>query len=126
MAAKQENNKWINSFIAILGVIVTYVGIKFFNQLGESFDLEAKIPRYEFAVQGIGILLGLLTFLIIFKSQKAMGHMREVYGELSKVVWADRDVVIRITIGLMIALSIISGIFVLVDFSFRKVLELIY
>jgi preprotein translocase subunit SecE len=52
--------------------------------------------------------------------------MQEVYSELVKVVWPDKDSIMKMTVGLVIAVSVISGIFVLVDFTFRKILELLY
>jgi preprotein translocase subunit SecE len=48
-----------------------------------------------------------------------------VYAELVKVTWPKKEDVMATTVGLVIALSIISGIFVLVDMGFRKLLELI-
>jgi preprotein translocase subunit SecE len=76
--------------------------------------------------QGIGIVVGLTTFIAILKNKNASTHMNEVYAELVKVVWPDKDTVIKVTIGIIIGVSIISSIFVGVDFGFQKILELIY
>lgn len=122
----EDCKKWISAFLAIVSVVVCYVTIRFFYQMGEWFDLEAKINHYLLVVQGVGVVAGVLTFFFVFRNKKAFSHMQEVYGELVKVVWADRDSIFKITLGLVVALSILSGIFVLIDFSFRKLLELIY
>jgi preprotein translocase subunit SecE len=52
--------------------------------------------------------------------------MDEVYNELQKVIWPEKNTVLKLTIGIMIAVSIVSGIFVLLDFTFQKLLELTY
>lgn len=123
---QEDGKKWINSLIAVIALIAGFITIRFVEQMGEWFDLEAKIGNFLAATQGIGILVGVLTFVLIFKNIKATSLLREVYGELVKVVWPDKDSVLKITVGLVIGLSIVSAIFVLVDFTVRKILELIY
>ncbi|OIQ15403.1 MAG: preprotein translocase subunit SecE [Bacteriovorax sp. MedPE-SWde] len=121
----EDSKKWINSFVAIVSAISGIIVIRFSEQMGEWFDLEAKIPNFPITVQVVGILIGLVVFISITKNRNASSYMDEVYAELVKVVWPNKDEVIKITIGLLIALSIVSGIFVFIDFGFRKILELI-
>ena len=121
----EDSKKWINSFVAIVSAISGIIDIRFSEQMGEWFDLEAKIPNFPITVQVVGILIGLVVFISITKNRNASSYMDEVYAELVKVVWPNKDEVIKITIGLLIALSIVSGIFVFIDFGFRKILELI-
>lgn len=122
----EDTKKWINSFVAIISILIGYLVIKFLGQMGEWFDLEAKVKNFLMVSQGAGILIGLGSFLFITKSSKAYGHMTEVYTELTKVVWPERDNVVKSTVGIIIGVSIISGLFVAVDFLFRKLLELAY
>lgn len=122
----EDSKKWINSFIAIISVIAGYVTIRFVEQLGEWFDLEARIPNFLLTTQGLGILVGVVVFLSIFKNKNASTHLNEVYAELVKVVWPDKDSILKMTMGLVVALSIVSGFFVLVDFLFREFLQLLY
>ncbi|ATH09326.1 preprotein translocase subunit SecE [Halobacteriovorax marinus] len=122
----EDGKKWINAFVAIISILAGFVMIRFVGQLGEWFDLEAKISNFLAVSQGLGIVVGLGTFVGILKNKNASTHMQEVYSELVKVVWPDKDSVLKMTVGLVITVSIISGIFVLIDFLFRKVLELLY
>lgn len=122
----EDGKKWINSFVAICSLLVGFVTIRFVEQLGEWFDLEAKVGNFLAVTQGLGILLGLVTFIATIKNKRAMEHMREVYAELTKVVWPDKDTVLKLTVGVIIGITIISTIFVAVDFIFRKILTLIY
>ena len=54
----EDSHKWINAFLAIVCIIIGYVVIKFTGQLGDWFDLEAKIPQFQYAKDGVGILFG--------------------------------------------------------------------
>ena len=122
----EDSRKWINSFVAILSILAGFCTIRFMEQMGEWFDLEAKIGNFLYVSQGLGIAIGLATFIGVVKNKNASTHMQEVFDELVKVVWPDRDSVIKVTIGIIIGVSIISSILVGVDFSFRKLLSLIY
>ncbi len=123
---QEDNQKWINSLIAVFSIIVAFIAIRFSETMGEWFDLEAKIPNFGIVVQGFGIVLGLISFVLIVKNKAAYSHLKEVYGELTKVIWPDKDTILKITIGLVISLSIVSGFFVLVDFIFSEILNLLY
>ena len=121
----EDNKKWINAFVAICAAVTGFVAIRFFEQMGEWFDLEAKIPSFPIVVQVVGIIIGLIIFVVVTRHKSASEHLHDVYAELVKVTWPKKEDVMATTVGLVIALSIISGIFVLVDMGFRKLLELI-
>ncbi|EQC46504.1 preprotein translocase, SecE subunit [Bacteriovorax sp. BSW11_IV] len=122
----EDKKKWINAFVAIMSILCGYTMIRFVAKLGEWFDLEAKIGNFLAFNQGVGILVGLMVFVLVIKNRKATEHMDEVYEELVKVSWANKDAVLKITVGLVIGLSIVSGIFVLIDLAFREILNLIF
>jgi preprotein translocase subunit SecE len=121
----EDSKKWINSFVMMVSAISALIIIRFSEQMGEWFDLEAKIPNFPITVQVVGIVFGLVVFFAIKGNKDASSYMDEVYAELVKVVWPNKDEVLKITVGLLIALSLVSGLFVLIDFGFRKILELI-
>lgn len=121
----EDSKKWINSFVMMVSAISALIIIRFSEQMGEWFDLEAKIPNFPITVQVVGIVFGLVVFFAIKGNKNASSYMDEVYAELVKVVWPNKDEVLKITVGLLIALSLVSGLFVLIDFGFRKILELI-
>ena len=122
----EDQKKWINAFVALLSVLLAFIMIKFFNQMGEWFDLEAKIPYFHGVVQGFAVVLGVVGYFVIFTNKKIALYLDEVYGELVKVVWPEQDSVVKMTVGIVIALSIVSGILVLIDYTFRYILNLIY
>jgi preprotein translocase subunit SecE len=122
----EDNHKWIRFFLAIVSVITAFVSIRFLEQLSEWFDLEAKIGNFQIVSQIVGIILGVTTFLAILKNKNASTYMNEVYTELTKVVWSDREVAMKLTVGIVVGVSIISLIFLGFDVAFQKLLELIY
>ena len=122
----EDSQKWIRSFVAIVATVCGYLIIQFIGQLGEWFDLEAKIPNYILVSQGLGILTGLGVFLFTINHKVAAVHMQQVYDELVRVIWPENNSVLKSTVGITIGLAIIGGIFVAVDFAFSKLLELVY
>ena len=123
---KEDEKKWINAFGAISGIILGYLTIGLITHLGEWFDLEARVSHFLYVTQGAGIAVGLGSFITILKHKKSFGHLQEVYQELLKVVWPDKDTVLKVTVGIIIGVTIVSGIFVGVDFVFQQALGLIY
>ena len=122
----EDGKKWINSFVAICAVLSGYIVTPFTEKMGEWFDLEARIPYFLGVSQGIGIVVGLVVFLIVTNHKVARAYLEEVYAELVKVIWPESESVVKSTIGILIGLAIFSAIFVSVDYLFRKALELVY
>ncbi len=122
----EDNKKWINTFIALISILSGFLVIRFLGQMGEWFDLEAKIPYFIGVSQGAGALVGLVVFLVIRGNSSAKELLDEVYSELVKVIWPDSESVVKSTIGILIGLSILSVIFVGVDYVFRWLLNQIY
>lgn len=122
----EDKGKWINFFVAVVSAISAYVTIAFLGQLAEWFDLEARIRYFAAGSQGVGILVGLGVFLGLVKNKKTSAHMQEVYDELVKVVWPTKDVVIKVTIAIIIGVSVLSMVFVSMDYLFNLLLDLVY
>lgn len=124
---KSENGrKWIDGFIALVSILVAFVFIRFTQQLGEWFDLESVVGHFLMLTQVVGCAVGVITFVTIKRKKKAMRYLDEVYGELLKVVWPDRDSVAKLTVGIVIGLAIVSGILVAIDLVVRKLLNFVY
>lgn len=122
----EDGKKWINSFLAIMAILIGFLSIRFLQQLSEWFDLEAKVGNFLLVSQGVGILIGLSLFIFGIKNFKIKGHLEEVYAELVKVVWPDKDSVVKVTIGIIIGTAIVCGLFVLVDYITQQLLSLVY
>jgi len=126
VADSNDGKKWINALLVVAGILVGYISISFFEQLSEWFDLEAKVQSFAVYKQLLGLALGVTTFVVLYTNSRTMQHLNEVYYELKKVVWPEKNTVLKLTVGIIIAVSIVSSIFVFIDFVFQKLLELLY
>ncbi|HLE10345.1 MAG: preprotein translocase subunit SecE [Bdellovibrionales bacterium RIFOXYD12_FULL_39_22] len=121
-----DEKKWINAFVISCAVIVGYVSIRFILQMGDWFDLESKIPYFVNSTHATGVILGIAFLVFIKTNQKSAQYFSEVYSELVKVIWPDKDSIFKLTIGILVALVVVSGILILVDYIFNFILNLIY
>ncbi len=122
----EDSSKWINALVALAALLSGFIVTKFVDQIGIWFDLEAKISSFPVASQAAGVIVGLLVFIITLKNKYTSTYLQDVYNELLKVVWPSKDQTVKMTIGLVIALIAVAGIFVFVDFVFKKILSFIY
>ena len=122
----EDSKKWINALVAIFSGIVGFVVYRFALQLSVWFDLEAKISGFTNIAQALGAVVGIAAFFIVINNKKSSGYLEEVYHELLKVVWPTKDQTVKITVGLLISLVIVSAIFVTIDLIFKKILEFVY
>lgn len=122
----EDSSKWINALVAIGAALSGFIVTKFVDQLGNWFDLEAKISSFTVVSQGLGVLVGLVFFVFVLKNDKSSTYLQDVYNELLKVVWPSKDTTLKMTAGLVVALVIVAGIFVFVDFVFKKILAFVY
>lgn len=122
----EDSSKWINALVAIGALLAGFIVTKFVDQLGIWLDLEAKISNFSVVAQGLGVLAGVVFFVIVLKNSKTSAYLQDVYNELLKVVWPSKDATMKITMGLVVALVIVAGIFVFVDLIFKKILSFIY
>lgn len=122
----EDSSKWINALVALGALLAGFIVTRFVDQLGAWFDLEAKISNFSVLAQGLGVLTGILVFVLVLKNSKSSNYLQDVYNELLKVVWPSKDATTKITMGLVVALAVVSGIFVFVDFVFKKILSFVY
>ena len=122
----EDSSKWINALVVIFSILCGFVLAKFLEQVGVWFDLEAKISMFPMIAQSVGVIVGVGTFVYINKNNFTSTYLNDVYKELLRVVWPTKDTTLKMTIGLVFALVIVAGIFVVVDFIFKKLLELVY
>ena len=121
-----DSKKWINALVAIGAALTAYMTIAFLGQLSDWFELEAKITNFETISQVAGIVVGALGFVFILKSKSSYKYLTEVYGELTKVIWPDKDSTLKLTVGIIVGIALSALVLGLIDFGIKKVLELLY
>ena len=64
-----------------------------------------------------------MTYLIVNHHKRMSSFLSEVYGELIKVVWPNKDSTFKLTIGIIISVTIVSIILVIIDIIFKKLID---
>ena len=123
---EKDKKKWTNALLVSCCFILAIASIKLLNQFGEWFELEAKFSQFVLVAQLVGVLIGVVVFLVLVRNKAAMNYLDEVYGELLKVVWPDRSSATRLTVGIIIGVLITSIILSLVDLVVKWGLNLLY
>ena len=125
VASNDEGKKWIQTTVAVTCILLVYVLISFFEKMAEWFALETKIPYFFGISQVVSVLIGLTAYITVFKNPKSSEFLTNVYQEVMKVVWPDRQQTWRHTFVIMIAVCIMGFIFGFFDFGANFLLGLV-
>lgn len=125
VASNDEGKKWIQTTVATTCILLVYVLISFFEKLAEWFALETKIPYYFGVTQFVAVLVGLAAYIAVFKNSKSSEFLTNVYQEVIKVVWPDKQQTWRHTFVIMIAVTIMGFVFGFFDFGANFLLGLV-
>ena len=121
-----DGKKWINALVAVSALILANILIRLLYQISEWSDLEAKVENFRLLAQFVGITVGVLAFAIILKNKKAYRYLVEVYGELTKVIWPNKDSTLKLTVSIVIGVAISAVFLGLADLGIKELLELLY
>lgn len=125
VASNDEGKKWIQTTVAVTCILLVYVLISFFEKMAEWFALETKIPYFFGISQVVSVVIGLTAYITVFKNPKSSEFLTNVYQEVMKVVWPDRQQTWRHTFVIMIAVCIMGFIFGFFDFGANFLLGLV-
>jgi preprotein translocase subunit SecE len=125
VAANDDGKKWIQTTVALTCILLVYVLITFFEKLAEWFALETMVPYYFGITQFVSVVVGLATYIMIFKNSKSNDFLTNVYQEVIKVVWPDKQQTWRHTFVIMIAVTIMGFVFGFFDFGANFLLGLV-
>jgi preprotein translocase subunit SecE len=125
LTLQDNGKKWIQTGVAILCMLIVYILIKFFTQMGEWFELESKIQFYMAITQVVSVATAFGVFLYIIRNTKTRTFLEEVYQEATKVVWPDKNETVRHTIGIMIGVSIVGTLLAVFDLVAAWLLSLV-
>ena len=115
LTTKDDGKKWIQTSVAISCLVLVYILISFFNQMGEWFELESKISQYMVLTQIVSVMISLGVFIYIMKNEQTSTFLKDVYSESLKVVWPDKNETVKHTIGIMIGVTIVGFILGIFD-----------
>lgn len=125
LTAKDNGKKWIQSSVAFTCLLLVYILIKFFTQMGEWFELESKIQFYMGITQMISVMISFGAFIYIIKNEKTSSFLEEVFQEAIKVVWPDKNETVKHTVGIMIGVTIVGTLLAVFDLAATWLLSLV-
>ncbi len=125
VASNEEGKKQIQATVTIVCILAGYVLISFFEKLAEWFALETMIPYFFGVTQVVSVLIALGAYIFIMKNPKSSEFLQNVYQEVMKVVWPDRQQTWRHTFVILIAVTIFGFIFGFFDFGANYLLCLV-
>ncbi len=125
VASNNEGKKWIQATLAVACIFLGYVIISFLEKMAEWFLLESKVPYFFAVSQVLGVIIALGTFVTVMKNPKSSEFLADVYQELMKVVWPDKNQTWKYTVVIMILVTIMGFVFGLFDLGANFLLGLI-
>lgn len=125
VASNDEGKKWIQASVALVCILSGWVLISFFEKLAEWFPLETMIPYFFAGTQVLSVIISITAFVMIMKNPKSSEFLSNVYQEVMKVVWPDRQQTWRHTLVIMVAVTIFGFIFGFFDFGANFLLGLV-
>ncbi len=121
-----SNQKWLLFSFAMLALIGIYLGLKMTEAAFGLLEIEDPL-RSVFPVANIvGLVVGLVIFIVLYKHPKASEFGMEVIKETKKVTWPGFIETRASTIVVLVMVTIMSVILGVFDFFWSSITNLIY
>lgn len=122
---ENQHQKWVNLSYLGLAALVGYVLFLTGIRVSAVWDLEARFRNVELIIRVGSLVLGGITFLVLYKNQQSNTFMNEVVGELTKVTWPTQKETTSATF-IVIIMVLISGLVLgLLDYLWTRLLQLV-
>jgi len=122
---KTNTAKWLNASVAITCVILLFLLIRFFKQIGEWFELEVQFGSYAVASQVVSVLIAIGTFFYIQTNPRISTFLKDSFTEVVKVVFPDRNETLSMTWKVMILVTICGFLLGVFDYAATWFLSLL-
>ena len=122
---KMENQyqKWVNISYLAVAALLAFILNSIAYKLSGSFDWEAKIRSIDLIIRVGSIILGALTFVILYRNERINQFMNEVVAELSRVAWPTQKETASATV-VVVVMVLISGMFLgLLDYVWTVIIQ---
>ena len=124
-AIDRDGRKWINTAVALCAIVGGFIIYKFFVQLNIWFALETKVPYFNWVSQGLSMVTALGAFLYIINNKETSSYLEDIYSELRKIVFPDRELTNKQTIIVMIGITVIGFVLGFFDYIASTLLSLL-
>lgn len=117
--------KWINTILFLASAIVGLIFHKLFIKLGLWFEFEAKIPQYKYLQLFASLVVVFVTMVYVRSRSDLMSFFYETFDEMTKVVFPDKNQSFRLSIFVIIWVTIIGFILTTFDLIARFIIGMI-
>lgn len=118
-------SKWINTILFLGSVLVGFLFNMLLVKLGTWFEFEAKVPQYKYIQLLASIVVVFGTLFYVKSRTDLMSFFYETFDEMTKVVFPDKNQSFRLSIVIIIAITIIGFILTTFDWVARFVIGMI-
>jgi len=122
---ENQFQKWVNLSYLALALLAYYIVYTLVARVVGMYDLETRVKDIDLIVRGSAVLLGALTFFILWRHQQANQFMNEVMIELSRVTWPTQKETTSATIVVIVMVLISGAVLGLLDYLWTQVLRTI-
>jgi len=120
---ESQHQKWVNLSYLALAILVGYIVFSTTGKIVGAYDLEARIRNIDLILRVISVVLGLISFLVLYRNDRANQFMNEVVVELSRVTWPTQRDTTSATL-VVIVMVVISGMILgLLDYCWIQLLK---
>ena len=121
----ENNQKWIHLCYVAAAALLAFVVFLLVGKFASALELDGRIHNLETLLRIGSMGIGVITFVILYRSGSVGTFMNEVVTELSKVTWPTQDETVKATIAVMIAVTIAGFILWVADTLWVQVLRLV-
>lgn len=118
-------SKWINTFLFVASVIVGYLFNTFLVKIGVWFELESKISYFKYLQLILSLVVVVSTLIYVRSRTDLMTFLFETFYELTKVVFPDKNQSFRLSIFVIIWVTIIGFVLTVFDWAARLLITMI-
>ncbi len=121
----KDDATWMKICYVAFAIIVTYVAYKLFETLGVQFGWGERYEWFPVAHNVASIVVGAGTALWVYSDKDRREYHLAAVGEVRKVVWPKVPDVKKMTLIVVIVVSIFAVILTIFDVAWSKVLQFI-
>ena len=118
--------KWLIFSFSMLALAAVYIGLKFTDAVFGLLEIEDPLRNIVPLADIIGLVCGIVAFIVLYKHPRANDFGLEVIKEVKKVTWPTFLETRASTIVVLVMVAIMSVILGIFDWVWATLTNLIY
>lgn len=117
--------KWINTLLFLGSVLVGFMFNMMLVKFGAWFEFEARIPQYKYIQLLASIVVVFATMVYVRSRSDLMTFFYQTFDEMTKVVFPDKNQSFRLSLFVILWVTVIGFVLTIFDWIARLVIGLI-